>query len=107
MARILVTGGAGYVGSVCCLQLLERGHRVTVVDDLSTGHARAVPQGALLQQLNIGDRYALAAVLSSVNKKNLDPMLQAVLTSSRAGPDARRDEGQRAAPSLCPHRRIP
>src|SRR5438132_1633948 len=65
MARILVTGGAGYVGSVCCLQLLERGHRVTVVDDLSTGHARAVPQGALLQQLNIGDRYALAAVLAA------------------------------------------
>jgi len=65
MARILVTGGAGYVGSVCCLQLLEQGHRVTVVDDLSTGHARAVPQGAILQQLNIGDRSALAAVLAA------------------------------------------
>jgi len=65
MAKILVTGGAGYVGSVCCLQLLERGHRVTVVDDLSTGHLRAVPQGAVLQQLDIGDRAALAEVLAA------------------------------------------
>ncbi len=65
MARILVTGGAGYVGSVCCLQLLERGHQVTVVDDLSTGHAVAVPQGAVLHQLDIGDRAGMAGVLAT------------------------------------------
>lgn len=65
MARILVTGGAGYVGSVCCLQLLERGHAVTVVDDLSTGHANAVPAGAIFHQLDIGDRAALASVLAA------------------------------------------
>ncbi len=65
MARILVTGGAGYVGSVCCLQLLERGHEVTVVDNLSTGHAAAVPQGAVLHQLDIGDRRALENVLAA------------------------------------------
>ncbi len=64
MARILVTGGAGYIGSVCCLQLLEQGHDVTVVDDLSTGHAAAVPQGAILHQLDIGNRAALARVLA-------------------------------------------
>lgn len=63
MARILVTGGAGYVGSVCCLRLLERGHEVTVVDDLSTGHAEAVPLGATLHQLDIGNRSDLAKVL--------------------------------------------
>jgi UDP-glucose 4-epimerase len=61
----LVTGGAGYVGSVCCLQLLERGHQVTVVDDLSTGHAAAVPQGAAFHQLDIGDRAAMARVLAA------------------------------------------
>ncbi|CAM5499653.1 UDP-glucose 4-epimerase GalE [Streptomyces tanashiensis] len=45
-SRYLVTGGAGYVGSVVAAHLLERGHRVTVLDDLSTGFAEAVPEGA-------------------------------------------------------------
>ncbi|HTZ42913.1 MAG TPA: NAD-dependent epimerase/dehydratase family protein, partial [Jatrophihabitans sp.] len=44
--RVLVTGGAGYVGSVVAGELLAAGHRVTVLDDLSTGHADAVPAGA-------------------------------------------------------------
>ena len=65
MAQVLVTGGAGYIGSVCCSQLLERGYRVTVVDDLSTGHASAVPEGAALHQLDIRDRAALAEVLAA------------------------------------------
>ena len=44
--KLLVTGGAGYVGSVCAKALLEEGHEVVVVDDLSTGNADAVPDGA-------------------------------------------------------------
>ena len=44
--KLLVTGGAGYVGSVCAKVLLEQGHKVVVVDDLSTGNADAVPEGA-------------------------------------------------------------
>ncbi|MGH3626026.1 MAG: UDP-glucose 4-epimerase GalE [Sciscionella sp.] len=44
--KLLVTGGAGYVGSVCAARLIERGHAVVVLDDLSTGHADAVPQRA-------------------------------------------------------------
>jgi UDP-glucose 4-epimerase len=44
--RLLVTGGAGYIGSVVAAQLLAAGHEVTVLDDLSTGHADAVPPGA-------------------------------------------------------------
>ena len=44
--KLLVTGGAGYVGSVCAKVLLEQGHQVVVVDDLSTGNADAVPEGA-------------------------------------------------------------
>jgi len=55
MANVLVTGGAGYVGSVCSAELLRRGHSVTVVDDLSTGFRDAVPGGAAFVQLNIGD----------------------------------------------------
>lgn len=44
--RLLVTGGAGYIGSVVAAHLLDAGHTVVVVDDLSTGHADAVPAGA-------------------------------------------------------------
>jgi UDP-glucose 4-epimerase len=44
--KLLVTGGAGYIGSVVAALALRAGHRVTVLDDLSTGHADAVPGGA-------------------------------------------------------------
>ncbi|GAA3721433.1 UDP-glucose 4-epimerase GalE [Streptomyces tremellae] len=44
--KYLVTGGAGYVGSVVATHLLEAGHRVTVLDDLSTGFRAGVPEGA-------------------------------------------------------------
>ena len=53
--RILVTGGAGYVGSVSVERLLEAGHEVTVLDDLATGHARSVPRGAKLVRGSFGD----------------------------------------------------
>ena len=43
---MLVTGGAGYIGSVVAAQLVAAGHEVTVLDDLSTGFADAVPPGA-------------------------------------------------------------
>jgi UDP-glucose 4-epimerase len=64
MKNILVTGGAGYIGSVCCAQLLARGYSVVVVDDLSTGFADAVPQGALFHQADIGDRPKIRRLLS-------------------------------------------
>ena len=44
--RLLVTGGAGYIGSVVATQLLEAGHDVVVLDNLDTGHPDAVPGGA-------------------------------------------------------------
>jgi len=44
--KLLVTGGAGYVGSVCAKVLLDQGHHVVIVDDLSTGNADAIPEGA-------------------------------------------------------------
>jgi UDP-glucose 4-epimerase len=44
--KLLVTGGAGYVGSVCAAHLVEGGHEVVVLDDLSTGHRDAVPPAA-------------------------------------------------------------
>lgn len=48
--KLLVTGGAGYVGSVCAAHLVSAGHEVTVLDDLSTGHRDAVPDGAAFVQ---------------------------------------------------------
>ena len=50
--HILVTGGAGYIGSICVEQLLDAGHPVTVFDNLSEGHRRAVDPRA---QLIVGD----------------------------------------------------
>jgi UDP-glucose 4-epimerase len=53
--RILVTGGAGYIGSVVVAQLLEAGHDVIVLDDLSSGHADAVPPAARLHRADIAE----------------------------------------------------
>ncbi|MER5636006.1 UDP-glucose 4-epimerase GalE [Kitasatospora sp. NPDC002227] len=55
MGKYLVTGGAGYVGSVVAAHLLEAGHQVTVLDDLSTGFQQAVPAGAEFVQGRIQD----------------------------------------------------
>ncbi|GAA0320559.1 UDP-glucose 4-epimerase GalE [Streptomyces polychromogenes] len=55
MSKYLVTGGAGYVGSVVAAHLLEAGHEVTVLDDLSTGFGEGVPAGATLVNGRIQD----------------------------------------------------
>ena len=64
MARILVTGGAGYIGSVCAAQLLAHGHEVVVVDDLSRGHRGAIPAGAEHADVDILDAAALASAVA-------------------------------------------
>ena len=56
--KLLVTGGAGYVGSVCAAHLVENGHEVTVLDDLSTGHEDAVPDGARFVRADVADASA-------------------------------------------------
>ncbi len=61
--KVLVTGGAGYVGSVSAEALLAAGHDVVVLDDLSTGHRQAIPDGAALETGTYTDGAALAAVL--------------------------------------------
>ena len=53
--RVLVTGGAGYIGSVVAAQLVAAGHEVTVLDDLSTGFADAVPHGATFVKGSLRD----------------------------------------------------
>jgi UDP-glucose 4-epimerase len=52
---VLVTGGAGYIGSTITARLLELGHVVTVYDDLSRGHRNAIPAGAAFERGDIRD----------------------------------------------------
>jgi len=61
--RVLVTGGAGYIGSVATAMLLERGFEVTVLDDCSTGHRDAVSNDAKFIEGSILDSQAVATAL--------------------------------------------
>lgn len=69
--RLLVTGGAGYIGSVVSAHLLEAGHEVVVFDDLSTGHRDAVPADA---ELVVGDIRDADAVRTQL-RRNVDGVL--------------------------------
>lgn len=60
--HILVTGGAGYIGSTTAAAFLAAGHRVTVLDNLSRGHRAAVPEGAAFVQGDISDAGTLGAL---------------------------------------------
>ena len=62
--RILVTGGAGYIGSTAAAMLHERGFEVTVLDDCSTGHLDAVPNGAKFIQGSILDPQIVSTALA-------------------------------------------
>ncbi|MEW1721437.1 UDP-glucose 4-epimerase GalE [Streptomyces sp. NPDC093109] len=82
--KYLVTGGAGYVGSVVAAHLLEAGHEVTVLDDLSTGFRAAVPAGAAFIEGRVQDA-----------AKWLDPSYDAVLhfaASSQVGESVAKPE---------------
>lgn len=61
--RVLVTGGAGYIGSVTAQALIAAGHHVVIVDDLSTGHAAAVPEGARLVEFDLADTLRMTDLL--------------------------------------------
>lgn len=65
--RVLVTGGAGYIGSHAVRALLRAGHEVVVLDDLSTGHRAAVDPGARLVVADLRDRGALCEALAGTD----------------------------------------
>lgn len=62
--NILVTGGAGYIGSATAEALVKAGHAVTVYDSLVTGHRAAVPEGAAFIQADLSDSHALIEALT-------------------------------------------
>jgi len=70
--RVFVTGGAGYIGSVCVEELLNTGHAVTVYDDLSEGHRSAVDRRA---QFVLGQPEEGNHILDAVNKAQPDAIM--------------------------------
>jgi UDP-glucose 4-epimerase len=62
--RVLVTGGAGFIGASTAAALLRAGHEVVVVDDLSTGHRDAVPNEATFVRADVTDPAAIAPVVA-------------------------------------------
>jgi UDP-glucose 4-epimerase len=76
--RILITGGAGYIGSITAEALLDAGHQVAVLDDLSTGHRAAVPEGARLQVGTYGDAAVAADLLK---RERVDAVLHCAARS--------------------------
>ena len=62
--RILVTGAAGYIGSVCAEVLIARGHEVIALDDLSEGHKEALHPKARFFEVNLHDYASLNSVFS-------------------------------------------
>jgi UDP-glucose 4-epimerase len=60
--NLLVTGGAGYIGSITTELLLRSGHRVTVVDNLSQGHYEAIPKGAKFEEADLLDLRAVRKI---------------------------------------------
>src|SRR5690349_20105884 len=61
---VLVTGGAGYIGSVVTAQLLAKGHKVVVCDNLSHGSRLAIPRGATVVIADTADRASLDRIFS-------------------------------------------
>ena len=67
MKKVLVTGGAGYIGSACTEYLLDLGYDVTVFDALITGHRDAVDPRAAFIQGNLADRELIIDVCRKGN----------------------------------------
>lgn len=78
--NVLVAGGAGYIGSHMCKCLAEAGHRVVVLDDLSTGHRRAVQWGDLVDA-SLGD----AAIVAETLKRHAIEVVMHFAASSLVG----------------------
>ena len=68
--NVLLTGGAGYIGSHAVLSLLDSGHKVHIIDNLSTGHKELIPKNATFTNCNINDEKVISSILQA-NKFDL------------------------------------
>ena len=85
--KLLLTGGAGYIGSIVASRLLAAGHEVTVLDDLSRGHREAVPEGAELAQVDLLDADAVSRVAAQGFDGALHFAALALVSESVAHPE--------------------
>jgi len=69
--KVLVTGGAGYIGSICVEELLNAGHEVTVFDNLSEGHQSAVDPRALFVRGDIANRKEIGEALAACQAESV------------------------------------
>src|SRR5688572_875593 len=69
--NVLVTGGAGYIGSICVEELINSGHTVTVLDNLSEGHRSAVDPRAKFVEGNLGDPQTINQVIKGARAEAL------------------------------------
>ena len=70
--KILVVGGAGYIGSVCAELLLDEGHAVAIFDNLSEGHRAAIdPRAEFIE----GDLESLAQIRAALEKSHPDAVM--------------------------------
>jgi UDP-glucose 4-epimerase len=69
--NVFVTGGAGYIGSICVEELIDAGHTVTVLDNLSEGHHSAVDSRARFIQGNLGDATLINTSLAEIKPETI------------------------------------
>ena len=67
--RALITGGAGYIGSTVSNLLLDNGHQVYIIDNLSTGLKKNIPLKATFYKTDIGDKKRIKEIKRSYLKK--------------------------------------
>ncbi|MFH1591435.1 MAG: UDP-glucose 4-epimerase GalE [archaeon] len=82
--RVLVTGGAGYIGSHVALSLLEQGHEVTVLDNVSTGFSCLVPKGARFVHADLAEKDVVEKTLREDKIEAVMHMAAAAVVSESA-----------------------
>ena len=88
MSRVLVTGGAGFIGSHVAELLLRQGYQVTVLDNLSTGKAEWVPRGAYCIWGDVTDLATVRQAMAGIDGVFHLAAMSRVLPSLSGGPAA-------------------
>ena len=82
---IMVTGGAGYIGSHTALELLDNGWKVIIVDNLSTGNRKLVPEQAIFYHVDINDSQAITDIIKKHSINAIMHFAGSVIVSESVG----------------------